>query len=141
MACVRTVLGMSHDQVDWPDDARPLRLIPALVEVRDRYGDPIWILGVEVWTNMVVLRFAGIESEMSMHRMPSDWFHLRDDTGVSYRPSGGGVGGGPIGSALEHKERFSGHLDLTPGLTDGATTLTISFSQRINSEPIEIQIG
>jgi hypothetical protein len=51
------------------------------------------------------------------------------------------MGGGPIGSALEHKERFSGHVDFTPGLTDGATTLTISFSARISSDPIDIRVG
>ena len=30
------------------------------VALRDRYRDPIWIFGVECWTNMVVVRFAGI---------------------------------------------------------------------------------
>jgi hypothetical protein len=132
---------VSHDGDDWPDDARPLKLIPALVELRDRYRDPIWILGIELWTNMLVLRFAGIETEMTMRNDPAEWFHLRDDQGVTYRPSGGGTGGGPIGSALEHKVRYSGHLDLVPGLTDGASTLTISFSGRIDSDPIDIRVG
>ena len=127
--------GVSDDQ-----DVRPLRLVPALVELRDRYDDPIWILGVELWTNMVVLRFAGVETEMTMMHSYADWFFLRDDCGTSYHPVGGGSAGGDVGSPLEHKRRFSGHLDFAPGLTAGATTLTVSFSARIDSEPIDIRI-
>jgi hypothetical protein len=130
------VSGIADDQ-----EIRPLRLVPTLVELRDRYGDPIWILGIELWTNMVVVRFAGIETEMTMRDDISAWFHLRDDRGESYHPRGGGKGGGESGSALEHKQRFSGHLDFWPGLTDGATTLTVSFSARIPSEPIDIQVA
>lgn len=130
------VSGIPDDQ-----DVRPLRIVPTLVDLRDRYGDPIWILGVELWTNMVVLRFAGIETEMTMHADISAWFQLRDDRGESYQPHGGGRSGSEIGSALEHKQFFSGHLDFWPGLTDGATTLTVSFSDRIRSDPIDIQVG
>jgi hypothetical protein len=110
------------------------------VELRDRYGDPIWILGIELWTTMVVVRFAGIETEMTMGGDISQWFYLRDDRGESYQPGGGGKGGSGIGSDLEHKQRFSGHVEFQPGLTDGATTLTVSFSARIPSEPIDIQV-
>jgi len=53
-----------------------------------------------------------------------------------------------VGSASHHHHGFlTGHgvhsalvVPFKPGVTDGATTLTVSFSSRIDSEPIDTQI-
>jgi hypothetical protein len=122
------------------DDVRPLRLVPALVSLRDRYGDPFWILGVEIWTTVIVLRFAFIETEMTMHNSAAEWFRVDDDLGVTYGPRGGGMSGGEGAGSLEHRKRFSGQLAFAPGLTDGAKALTITFGNRIPSDPVEIDV-
>jgi hypothetical protein len=58
-----------------------------------------------------------------------------------YSPAGGGQGGGKFGGPLEFKHRFSGHWDFSPGLTEGARVLTILFTSRIDSEPIDIAVA
>jgi hypothetical protein len=126
---------------DAGDDVRPVRLVPALVTLRDRYGDPFWILGIELWTTMLVVRYAGIETEMQMQNRPAEWFRLEDDLGGTYQPGGGSMSGGSVGSSLEHRRRFSGQLEFTPGLNAGAKTLTIALGDRIRSGPIDIAVG
>ena len=106
--------------------------MPALVSLRDRYGDPFWILGVEISTTVIVLRFAFIETEMTMHNSP--------DLGVTYGQRDGGMSGGEGAGSLEHRKRFSGQLAFAPGLTDGAKALTITFGNRIPSDPVEIDV-
>jgi hypothetical protein len=129
------------DRRDNVEDDRPLRLVPALVAVHDRYGDPFWLLGIELWTNLIVLRYAGIERELHMEHHPGKWFRLRDDTGTTYRPGGGSSSGGQVGDPLSHQRRFSGNVDFRPGLTYGATRLTVEFSERIAAGPIDIDVA
>jgi hypothetical protein len=91
-----------------------------------------------MWSTMIDLGYAGIETEMQMNGRAVDSFRPRDGLGVTYQRGGGSSNGGTIGSSLEHRRRFSGQQEYTPGVSAGARALRIAFGDRIPCDPVEI---